>query len=80
VHLEIAHLEKNLVIHHENQLAQTHLVDVKICPQEVDHRVGLERRVKQEMVQTHAGQGLRLSSANSHDFVPAFLNLISPRK
>jgi hypothetical protein len=61
-------------------VVETHPAAVRIYLPEVVHLIAQERHAKQEMAQTHAGQGLRLSSENNPDCVLEYLNLISLKK
>jgi hypothetical protein len=57
-----------------------HPAAVRIYQPEVVHLIAQEHRAKQEMAQTHAGQGLRLSSESNLDCAREYLNLIFPKK
>jgi hypothetical protein len=80
VNLETLHLEKIRLIHHENQVVLMHPAAVRIYQPEVVHLIAQEHRAKQEMAQTHAGQGLRLSNENNPDCAREYLNLIFLKK
>jgi hypothetical protein len=80
VNLETLRLEKIRLIHHANQVVPIHPAAVRICQPEVVHLIAQEHRAKQEMAQTHAGQGLRLSNENNPDCDREYLNPIFLKK